>query len=120
MAINIKTETLLTLNEAAEQLPRISHKKVHVSTLWRWCHLGLNDIHLDYLNIGHRIFTSDEALQRFFIALTENSHRRKKSSYRRNHRRSNTAARQRSIEEANAILVRAKIIQPAPREASHR
>jgi hypothetical protein len=115
MAINIENETLVTLTEAAKLLPRISQNKVHVSTLWRWCHIGLWGVYLEYLYVGGRITTSLEALQRFFIALTENSHRTKKSSCLKNRRHLSDAARQRSIDEANAILVRAGIARPSAR-----
>ena len=34
-------QNLLTLAEAARQLPRIDGKKVALPTLWRWCRRGL-------------------------------------------------------------------------------
>lgn len=120
MAINFKTEELLTLNQAANRLPKIASAKVHVSTLWRWCHYGLWGVHLEYLNIGIKIFTSTEALERFFIALTLIKEKPDRfSSKRPKVKKQKTALQnQRSIEDARAILIRAGIIQTARAKAA--
>ena len=110
MAINLTNEELVTLSQAAEYLPKISHNKVHISTLWRWCKDGLWGNYLEYLNIGSRIFTSIQALQRFFIAVTQSNGGRKKSCYMKNRKHLGVEQRKRSIQEANRILQEAKII----------
>lgn len=115
MAIN--DEMLMTLSEAAKSLPRINGRKIAVSTLWRWARRGLRGVHLEYLRIGRTITTSSEALHRFFTALAEIDAMQSQSSgyksARLKNRHSSDKARQRAIEEANAILVRAGITQPA-------
>ena len=70
MAIDWKNEEIICLSEAANRLTEITDKKVHISTIWRWCHHGLWGIHLEFINVGVQTFTSIEGLQRFFIALT--------------------------------------------------
>jgi hypothetical protein len=71
MAINVENEKLITLTEASKLLPQVNGKRIHVSTLWRWCHKGHRGIRLEYLRVGIKIATSFEALQRFLIALTK-------------------------------------------------
>jgi hypothetical protein len=122
MAIDSKQEALITLTEATKLLPRVNGKRVHISTLWRWCRRGLKGISLEYLRCGAKIVTSHEAMNRFFTALAQlDENRLQASIYKparlKNRPRSDTA-RQRDIENANAILVRAKIIQTAPRETA--
>ena len=60
MAIDIQSETLVPIQEAG---PRYGLNKV---TGYRWTHAGL-----EHICIGKRLFTSEEALQRYFDALTE-------------------------------------------------
>ena len=67
--INIATENLLSLSEAARVLPPVDGKRPHVSTIWRWCRKGLNGVTLEYCRLGRRIVTSPEALGRFTNAL---------------------------------------------------
>lgn len=65
------SENLVSLSQATQILPVLGDKNVHPSTLWRWCRRGLNGTKLDYLRMGRRIFTSAEALDRFFTVLAE-------------------------------------------------
>jgi hypothetical protein len=67
--IDFQKEELVTLNSASRLLPRDGNKRIHLSTLWRWCRKGLNGQHLEYIRVGRRIFTSREALGRFTSAL---------------------------------------------------
>jgi len=69
--IDLRTETILTLAEAASRLPkRRAGKKPHVATLYRWASRGLRGVKLEMLQVGGTTCTSVEALQRFFDALT--------------------------------------------------
>jgi hypothetical protein len=69
--IDITRETLLTLAQAADELPRRRRgKKTHLSTLYRWATAGCRGVRLETLQIGATRCTSREALQRFFEALT--------------------------------------------------
>lgn len=115
MAINIEIEKLATLNDAAKLLPRVGTKKIHTSTLWRWCKKGLRGTKLEYLRVGSKIVTTHEAMQRFFTTLAQLDENHPQSStykpIRMKSRPRSDASRQRDIENAQAILVRAKIIQ---------
>ena len=64
MAINITTDTLLSLPAAARNLG------LHVQTIRRWMHSGLNGRKLEVIRIGRAIRTTPEALQAFANAQT--------------------------------------------------
>lgn len=112
--VNIKTEKLITLNQAAKLLPAVGGKRIHISTLWRWCKKGLRGIYLEYLRTGSKIVTSQEALQRFFDECTRLDEIGQQSIYKPTRIKNKTRSeksRQREIENANKVLVNAKIIQ---------
>lgn len=69
MAINIAEESLLTLSEAARSLPLVSGRHPHVCSVWRWCRKGLKGVRLEYVRVGQKICTSQEALNRFVCEL---------------------------------------------------
>jgi hypothetical protein len=45
-------------------------RRVHVSTVWRWITRGLRGVKLETVKIGGTTCTSEEALRRFFAALS--------------------------------------------------
>ena len=59
-------ESLVTLPEASEIAPG----SPHLSTLRRWCSRGIRGRVLETVLIGGRRWTSREALERFFTALS--------------------------------------------------
>lgn len=61
MPIDLSSETILTLTQAAKSLPG----RPHVSSLWRWHSRGCRNIKLETIVIAGRRFTSAQALQRF-------------------------------------------------------
>src|SRR3954452_11461923 len=70
--IDSGSESLITLSQAAEQLPRRRRgRKTHVSTLYRWTTVGCRGVRLDTLQVGATRCTSREALQRFFEQLSQ-------------------------------------------------
>ena len=77
MAIDALTETLRSFAEAAQRLPALrSGKPVNPSTLWRWTTRGVRARHgvlvrLETIKLGGTCCTSDQALVRFFRALTD-------------------------------------------------
>lgn len=72
MAIDPSTEALLSLTEAAKQLPsRRGGKRPHVSCLYRWTKTGCKGVILESIQVGGTRCTSREALARFFQALTQ-------------------------------------------------
>jgi hypothetical protein len=69
--IDIATEEILTLAQAAAELPRRRRgRKTHVSTLYRWTASGCRGVILESIQIGATRATSREALQRFFDRLS--------------------------------------------------
>ena len=70
--IDTATEAVLTLAQAASELPRRRRgRKTHVSTLYRWTVSGCRGIILESIQIGATRATSREALQRFFECLSQ-------------------------------------------------
>ena len=66
MAIDLRTETVLSLTDAADFLPRRRRgKRPHFSTLYRWALKGFRGVRLETIRIGGTLCTSKEALQRF-------------------------------------------------------
>lgn len=64
-------EHLLSFGQAAKRLPRRSDESpVHPNTVARWTRAGIRGIVLETILIGNRRYTSIEACQRFFAALT--------------------------------------------------
>ena len=65
------SETILTLTQAADDLPRRRRgRKTHVSTIYRWAAAGCRGVCLETIQIGATRCTSREALQRFFERLS--------------------------------------------------
>ena len=76
MAINTLTEKLCSFAEIASRLPALrGGKAVNPSTVWRWTTRGVRArngvlIRLESIKVGGTCCTSDEALLRFFRALS--------------------------------------------------
>jgi hypothetical protein len=64
--IDIHSEHMLTIAEAARELPG----RPHVSTLWRWIQRGCRGVRLEAILIGGIRYTSRESLQRFCDSIT--------------------------------------------------
>ena len=64
--IDVATEELLSLSEAAKVTPG----RPHVSTLWRWQKRGVRGVRLSTVIVGGRRFTSREAIEQFIAATT--------------------------------------------------
>jgi hypothetical protein len=77
MAIDPLTEKLRSFTEAARRLPALrGGKPVNPSTVWRWTSRGVRNrdgvlVRLETIKLGGTCCTSDEALVRFFRALTD-------------------------------------------------
>ncbi len=70
--IDIRTDEVITLREAAKMLPkRRRGRKPHVATLHRWASRGLRGIKLETIQIGGTLCTSPKAMQEFFERLTK-------------------------------------------------
>ena len=81
MAIDALTEKLRSFAEAASRLPALrGGKAVNPSTLWRWTKRGVRArngvrVRLEAIKVGGTCCTSDEALLRFFRALSDGTSR---------------------------------------------
>ncbi len=103
--IDPNVEQLLSLTDAAKRVPRIGRRKVHTSTIYRWCRRGIRGVHLEYVRVGHRMATSSEALTRFFNRLAEADKQIRPENPARSPRVSpTTAERARQITEAERKL----------------
>ena len=69
--INLASDNILSLREAARWLPPVNGKRPHPATIWRWASKGINGIRLETAKIGRRVITSTSALQTFTSALAE-------------------------------------------------
>jgi len=94
-ASEIKIGELITLREAAKLVPT-NGRRVHTSTLWRWCIKGCRGARLEHLRAGARIVTSRAALLKFFEELTKQDHISVDPKVRRNQ----SAARKAEIDAA--------------------
>ena len=78
MSIELRNETLLTLNQAARLLPPSRcGRPVHLSCIFRWVRDGVrlldgSRVRLEAIRLGGRWLTSVEALERFAAAQTPN------------------------------------------------
>jgi hypothetical protein len=70
--IDIASETLLSLPEAARLVPPGRYnKRPTLSTMLRWIQHGVGGVRLEAIRLGGRWVTSLQAMQRFSDALTE-------------------------------------------------
>jgi len=69
--IDLANETPLSLSEASHQVPRgrDRSKRIHTSTIYRWCTKGVRGERLEAVRVGGLLVTSCEALNRFFHRL---------------------------------------------------
>ena len=70
---HILAEDLLTLPQAAKEVPRPEGKKpLHHSTIWRWSQKGIRGHKLQTVQVGQQRVTSKQRLNAFLEA-TEGS-----------------------------------------------
>lgn len=68
--LSILAEDLLTLQQAAREVPRPAGKSsLHHATLWRWAHRGLNGYRLETVKVGSQLMTSRQRLHAFLKAI---------------------------------------------------
>ena len=85
--IDIANENLFSLNEAVRQIPG----RPHISTIHRW--RMRKDSPLETVKIGGRVFTSQEAIERFICSCTDPTTKTRTSK-----------TRQRAIDKADREL----------------
>ena len=70
MSLDILSEDLLTIEQAAREVPRPAGKKpLHYATAWRWAHRGLRGHKLETVRVGSQLMTSRERLHAFLRAI---------------------------------------------------
>lgn len=70
--IDLQHEQLVPIRMVPKLLPRHPNgKRLHISAVYRWMERGRKGVHLEWIKIGGRRYTSREALQRFSEACTE-------------------------------------------------
>ena len=69
MAIDVSQDNLLSLSQAA-RFVKLGGRSFAPSTIWRWYRKGVAGVKLETICIGRTRYTSVEALQRFFAAVT--------------------------------------------------
>ncbi len=110
------TSEWMTLSDVARKIPRRNGKRVNTSTIWRWCRKGVRGVHLKYAKIGRNIVVSPSDLHAFFETLAEADSADQSPTTatrkRKPRRRVNNAVRQREIDAANAVLIKAGILAP--------
>lgn len=93
--IDLNTETVLSLADAAKVLPkRRAGKPTHVATVYRWAQRGCRGVVLETIRVGCTRCTSREALQRFCEALTRGDGRRRSSTAKQRKQRADRAERE--------------------------
>jgi len=87
-------EELVLLSRAGNTLP----DRVHCSTPRRWASKGLRGVRLEVIDVGGRVYTSHQALARFFARLTvSRPGRQEQSSTQRERQESDAAERATAI-----------------------
>ena len=103
--IDISTETVVCPADATKLCPRRrGGKKPDIATAYRWMKDGVRGIRLESIMIGGTRCTSQEALQRFFDALTAQAEGQPVQQPQRL-----TKSRQKQIEAAEKRLSRAGV-----------
>lgn len=67
------SQPVLSLQQAAAQLPAIDGQRPGPDTVRKWCCRGVRGIRLDHARVGRRIVTTEEAIRRFLTELTRTS-----------------------------------------------
>ena len=75
MAIDVLSDDVVTLAQAAKLLPkRRGNKRPHVSCVYRWTTSGCKGVTLESVQVGGTRCTSRQALARFFERLSQVKH----------------------------------------------
>ncbi len=97
------------------QAAKVSPGRPHVASVWRWCRRGIKTrsggrVRLEHIRAGGKLFTTEEALRRFFQAVAEADAEHFRAQPRASPKRSTNRQRNRSIEQAEQTLAGAGIL----------
>lgn len=115
MNIDIFTDELLTLTEAAKTCPRVRGKKLSTVTLWRYVTIGKRGVKLKHVWIGDNILTTKAAMNEFFNAVG-NAPAREKASGAGHAPKATANQREREIASARKRLIARGML---PKETEH-
>ena len=73
MSIDAQSESVFRLSDAPKRAEQIIGRRLAVSTFYRWASRGVRGVRLEVRCLGGTRYTSEEALQRFFDAVTQES-----------------------------------------------
>lgn len=59
------SENLIPLSEVPRRLPRRRGNRIHISTIYRWCKVGIRGRKLEYVEVGGLLYTTELALAEF-------------------------------------------------------
>jgi len=93
-----RKDELIAIRNVPDHLPRHNGKKIHISVVYRWMQRGRNGVTLEYIQIGGRRYTTAEALQNFFEAISDRPQLRIESP------RERTARAERAYREVERLL----------------
>ena len=105
----LNDSALLSLTEVARSLPRINGNRLHSSTVWRWCRVGVKSrsglrVRLDHVRIGARVFTTADAVNRFVAAVADADAEHFRHEQRVQEKPPTNRQRERSIAHAEKVL----------------
>ena len=112
LTTNSNLNQYISLTEVGKLIPRINGHRVHPSTVFRWTR-GLRGVFLEHWRVGRKIVTTETAVHKFFTELAKVGSAQVQQSHFKHpkpKRRQTPEYRQKSIDEAAAVLRRAKII----------
>ena len=69
--IQTSIETLIPINQVPVHLEKLTGKRPHIASIYRWIQKGIAGVQLETLIIGGTRLTSTEALDRFFQESTK-------------------------------------------------
>ena len=78
--IQTSIETLIPINQVPVHLEKITGKRPHIASIYRWIQKGIAGVQLETLIIGGTRLTSTEALDRFFQESTKAKESQKQKS----------------------------------------
>ena len=90
-----RKDDLIPIGRVSDHLPV---ENLHPSTIYRWMQRGRNGVTLDYIKIGGRRYTTIDALQDFFEAISDRPQPRIESP------RERTARAERAHREVERLL----------------
>ncbi len=113
--IDVFTDELLTMTEAAKQCPKVRGKRPSTPTMWRWATIGKRGVKLQHVWVGRNILTTKAALNDFFNAVG-NAPAREKASVSGRVPKAIATDREREIGNARKRLMARGML---PKETEH-